>query len=129
MKTLAIVGSSLPGLPAARTACAEGSMAGSSWSATGPTAPTNRPPLSKDFLSGKIAPDALRPEDDEEDLAAYWEDPVEKLSSAPARLSPSGAAMSSAPSAPAARRHTVRPPNLAPPAATILTFPLSSATE
>lgn len=42
--------------------------------------------MSKDFLSGKIAPDALRPEDDEEDLAADWEDPVEMLSSAPARL-------------------------------------------
>jgi hypothetical protein len=45
-------------------------MAGSSWSATGPTALTNRPPLSKDFRRGKIAPDALRLEDDEEDLAA-----------------------------------------------------------
>jgi hypothetical protein len=84
-------------------------MAGSSWSATGPTALTNRPPLSKDFLRGKIAPDALRLEDDEEDLAADWEDPVEMLSSAPARLFAKRPATSSAPRAPGARRHTLRP--------------------
>lgn len=72
MKTLAIVGSSLAGLSAARAARAEGFDGRLVLVGDESHRPYDRPPLSKDFLSGKIGLDALRLEDDDEDLAAEW---------------------------------------------------------
>lgn len=72
MKTLAIVGSSRAGLSAARTARAEGFDGKLVLVSDDPHRPYDRPPLSKDFLSGKIAPDVLQLEDDGEDLAVDW---------------------------------------------------------
>jgi NADPH-dependent 2,4-dienoyl-CoA reductase/sulfur reductase-like enzyme len=72
MKTLAIVGSSLAGLSAARAARAEGFDGRLVLVGDEPHRPYDRPPLSKDFLSGKIAADALALEDADEDLAAEW---------------------------------------------------------
>ncbi|MGY3567886.1 NAD(P)/FAD-dependent oxidoreductase [Sinomonas sp. RB5] len=72
MKTLAIVGSSLAGLSAARAARAEGFDGRLVLIGEEPHRPYDRPPLSKDFLSGKVGPEALRLESDDEDLAAEW---------------------------------------------------------
>jgi NADPH-dependent 2,4-dienoyl-CoA reductase/sulfur reductase-like enzyme len=72
MKTLAVVGASLAGLSAARAARAEGFDGRLVLIGDEPHRPYDRPPLSKDFLSGKVGPDALRLEDATEDLAAEW---------------------------------------------------------
>ncbi|WP_369046651.1 NAD(P)/FAD-dependent oxidoreductase [Sinomonas sp. P10A9] len=72
MKTLAIVGSSLAGLAAARAARAQGFDGRLVLVGDEPHRPYDRPPLSKDFLSGKIGAEALRLEDEGEDLAAEW---------------------------------------------------------
>ena len=72
MKTLAIVGSSLAGLSTARAARAEGFDGRLVLVGDESHRPYDRPPLSKDFLGGKIGAEALALEDADEDLAAEW---------------------------------------------------------
>ncbi|MDQ4502398.1 FAD-dependent oxidoreductase [Sinomonas sp. ASV322] len=72
MKTLAIVGSSLAGLSAARAARSEGFDGRLVLIGDELHRPYDRPPLSKDFLSGKVGADSLALEDPDQDLGAEW---------------------------------------------------------
>ena len=72
MKTLAIVGSSLAGLSAARAARAEGFEGRLVMIGDEVHRPYDRPPLSKDFLAGKVGEESLSLEDSAEDLSAEW---------------------------------------------------------
>ncbi|WP_138415518.1 NAD(P)/FAD-dependent oxidoreductase [Sinomonas gamaensis] len=72
MKTLAIVGSSLAGLSAARAARAEGFDGRLLMIGDEVHRPYDRPPLSKDFLAGKVGQETLSLEDPTEDLSAEW---------------------------------------------------------
>lgn len=72
MKTLAIVGSSLAGLSAARAARAEGFEGRLVMIGDEIHRPYDRPPLSKDFLAGKVGEESLALEDSPEDLSAEW---------------------------------------------------------
>jgi NADPH-dependent 2,4-dienoyl-CoA reductase/sulfur reductase-like enzyme len=88
MKTLAVVGSSLAGLSAARAARAEGFDGRLILIGEERHRPYDRPPLSKDFLSGKVGLEALRLESDDGDLAAEW-----VLGQRAASLNPRGGAV------------------------------------
>jgi NADPH-dependent 2,4-dienoyl-CoA reductase/sulfur reductase-like enzyme len=59
MQTLAIVGASLAGISAARAARAQGFAGRLVLIGDEPHRPYDRPPLSKDFLAGKISPEHL----------------------------------------------------------------------
>lgn len=72
MKTLAIVGSSLAGLSAARAARAEGFEGRLIMIGDEIHRPYDRPPLSKDFLARKVGEDSLSFEDSTEDLSPEW---------------------------------------------------------
>ncbi|WP_426989228.1 NAD(P)/FAD-dependent oxidoreductase [Pseudarthrobacter sp. Y6] len=77
MQTLAIVGASLAGISAARAARAQGFAGRLILIGDEPHRPYDRPPLSKDFLAGKISPEHLRLETPEESeggdpLQAEW---------------------------------------------------------
>jgi NADPH-dependent 2,4-dienoyl-CoA reductase/sulfur reductase-like enzyme len=77
MQTLAIVGASLAGLSAARAARAQGFTGRLVIIGDEPHRPYDRPPLSKDFLAGKITPEHLLLESPEEEeagdpLRAEW---------------------------------------------------------
>ena len=72
MKTLAIVGSSLAGLSAARAARAEGFEGRLIMIGDEIHRPYDRPPLSKDFLARKVGEDSLSLEDSTEDLSPEW---------------------------------------------------------
>lgn len=77
MQTMAIVGASLAGISAARAARAQGFAGRLVLIGDEPHRPYDRPPLSKDFLAGKITPEHLRlesPEDgeDADPLQAEW---------------------------------------------------------
>lgn len=73
MKTLAIVGSSLAGLSAARAARAEGFEGRLVMIGDELHRPYDRPPLSKDFLAGKVGLETLSLEDPTEDLSIEWQ--------------------------------------------------------
>ncbi|WP_415854052.1 NAD(P)/FAD-dependent oxidoreductase [Sinomonas sp. G460-2] len=88
MKTLAIVGSSLAGLSAARAARSQGFDGQLVLIGEEPHRPYDRPPLSKDFLSGKIGAEALSLEDADQDLEAEW-----LLGKRAVALDPSGGAV------------------------------------
>jgi NADPH-dependent 2,4-dienoyl-CoA reductase/sulfur reductase-like enzyme len=72
MQTLAIVGASLAGLAAARAARAQGFTGRLVIIGDEPHRPYDRPPLSKDFLLGRITAEDLSLEIDTEDLDAEW---------------------------------------------------------
>ncbi|MEA5453867.1 FAD-dependent oxidoreductase [Sinomonas sp. JGH33] len=72
MKTLAIVGSSLAGLSAARAARSEGFEGRLVLIGDEIHRPYDRPPLSKDFLSGKVGAESLALEDPDQDLGVEW---------------------------------------------------------
>ncbi|GAA3667384.1 FAD-dependent oxidoreductase [Arthrobacter ginkgonis] len=72
MKTLAIVGASLAGLSAARAARALGFDGKLIIIGDEAERPYDRPPLSKDFLLGRIGTDDLALETADEDLDAEW---------------------------------------------------------
>src|SRR2546427_9727212 len=77
MQTLAIVGASLAGISAARSARAQGFAGRLVLIGDEPHRPYDRPPLSKDFLAGKITPEHLLLESPEEGegadpLQAEW---------------------------------------------------------
>lgn len=72
MQTLAIVGASLAGLAAARAARAQGFTGRLVIIGDEPHRPYDRPPLSKDFLLGKVAAEDLSLESDDDGLDAEW---------------------------------------------------------
>ena len=72
MQTLAVVGASLSGLSAARAARAQGFTGRLIMIGDEEHRPYDRPPLSKDFLAGKITIDDLALETAGEDLQAEW---------------------------------------------------------
>ena len=72
MKTLAIVGASLAGLSAARAARAQGFEGRLVIVGDEAERPYDRPPLSKDFLLGRIGVGDLALEASDEDLDAEW---------------------------------------------------------
>ncbi|MGM0931686.1 MAG: NAD(P)/FAD-dependent oxidoreductase [Actinomycetota bacterium] len=72
MQTLAVVGASLAGLSAARAARALGFAGRLVIIGDEAPRPYDRPPLSKDFLAGKISSDDLSLEEAGEDLDAEW---------------------------------------------------------
>lgn len=73
MKTVAVVGASLAGLSAARSLREQGYDGRLVLIGDEPHRPYDRPPLSKEFLTGEIDEDALALEAEGEDLAAVWE--------------------------------------------------------
>jgi NADPH-dependent 2,4-dienoyl-CoA reductase/sulfur reductase-like enzyme len=72
MQTLAIVGASLAGLSAGRAARAQGFAGRLVIIGDEPHRPYDRPPLSKDFLLGKVTAEDLFLESDDDDLDAEW---------------------------------------------------------
>lgn len=72
MQTLVVIGASLAGLTAARAARAQGFTGRLVIIGDEVHRPYDRPPLSKDFLAGKLALADLALEDGEEDLGAQW---------------------------------------------------------
>src|SRR4051794_18069239 len=72
MRTLAIVGASLAGLTAARAARAQGFDGNLVIIGDENERPYDRPPLSKDYLLGKITAEDLALEASDEDLQAQW---------------------------------------------------------
>lgn len=72
MHTLAIVGASLAGLSAARAARAQGFTGRLLIIGDEPQRPYDRPPLSKDFLLGKITAEDLLLESEDDGLEAEW---------------------------------------------------------
>jgi len=72
MQTLAIVGASLAGLSAARAARAQGFTGRLLIIGDEPHRPYDRPPLSKDFLLGKITAEDLLLEAEDDCLQAEW---------------------------------------------------------
>jgi len=72
MQTLAIVGASLAGLSAARAARAQGFSGRMIIIGDEPHRPYDRPPLSKDFLLGRITAEDLYLEAETDDLQAEW---------------------------------------------------------
>ena len=72
MQTLAIVGASLAGLSAARAARAQGFTGRLVIIGDEPHRPYDRPPLSKDFLLGKVTAEDLFLESDADELDAEW---------------------------------------------------------
>lgn len=72
MQTLAVVGASLAGLSAARAARAQGFTGRLVMIGDETQRPYDRPPLSKDFLLGKVTADDLALETDAEELQAEW---------------------------------------------------------
>lgn len=72
MESLVIVGASLAGLSAARAARKQGFAGRLVIIGDDPQRPYDRPPLSKDFLSGKVEAVDLALEIDTDDLQAEW---------------------------------------------------------
>ncbi|MDG9720122.1 NAD(P)/FAD-dependent oxidoreductase [Streptomyces sp. DH24] len=72
MRTVAVVGASLAGLSAARSLRKQGFDGQLIVIGEEPHRPYDRPPLSKEFLAGKIDEGDLELEQDGEDLAAEW---------------------------------------------------------
>ncbi|RJT83260.1 NAD(P)/FAD-dependent oxidoreductase [Arthrobacter cheniae] len=72
METLAIVGASLAGLSAARAARAQGFSGRLVLIGDEPHRPYDRPPLSKDFLLGRVQAEDILLESDSEELRAEW---------------------------------------------------------
>ncbi|MFJ8545852.1 NAD(P)/FAD-dependent oxidoreductase [Streptomyces sp. NPDC093586] len=72
MRTVAVVGASLAGLSAARSLRKQGFDGRLIVIGEEPHRPYDRPPLSKEFLAGKIDEGDLVLEQDGEDLAAQW---------------------------------------------------------
>ncbi len=72
MKSIAVVGASLAGLSAARALRAQGFDGRLTLIGTEAHRPYDRPPLSKDFLAGRMTEADLALETDDEDLAADW---------------------------------------------------------
>ncbi|MFJ3308789.1 NAD(P)/FAD-dependent oxidoreductase [Streptomyces sp. NPDC086549] len=72
MRTVAVVGASLAGLSAARSLRKRGYDGRLVVIGDEPHRPYDRPPLSKEFLSGAIGEADLALERDDEDLAAEW---------------------------------------------------------
>ncbi|MFC7014826.1 NAD(P)/FAD-dependent oxidoreductase [Streptomyces viridiviolaceus] len=72
MRTVAVVGASLAGLSAARSLRSQGFDGQLVVIGEEPHRPYDRPPLSKEFLAGKIGEADLALEQDGEDLAAEW---------------------------------------------------------
>ncbi|EMY34842.1 ferredoxin reductase [Arthrobacter crystallopoietes BAB-32] len=72
MQTLAVVGASLAGLSAARAARAQGFSGRLLMIGDEVHRPYDRPPLSKDFLAGRISAADLALETADEDLQAEW---------------------------------------------------------
>lgn len=72
METLAIVGASLAGISAARAARAHGFSGRLVIIGDEPYRPYDRPPLSKDFLLGRITAEDLSLEAETDDLRAEW---------------------------------------------------------
>ena len=72
METLAIVGASLAGLSAARAARAKGFAGRLVIVGDEAERPYDRPPLSKDFLLGRMTAEDLALESGDEDLQAEW---------------------------------------------------------
>lgn len=72
MRTVAVVGASLAGLSAARSLRKQGYDGRLVVVGDEPHRPYDRPPLSKEFLTGTLAEAELALEGDDEDLAAEW---------------------------------------------------------
>ncbi|MEU4603864.1 FAD-dependent oxidoreductase [Kribbella sp. NPDC023972] len=72
MRTVTVVGASLAGLSAARALRDQGYDGRLVIVGDEPHRPYDRPPLSKDFLAGKIEADVLALEDSDDDLDAEW---------------------------------------------------------
>ena len=72
MRAITVVGASLAGLYAARALRDQGYDGRLVVVGDEPHRPYDRPPLSKDFLAGKVEADLLRLEDAEDDLDADW---------------------------------------------------------
>lgn len=72
MKSIAVVGASLAGLSAARALRAQGFDGRLTLIGTEIHRPYDRPPLSKEFLAGRMTEADLALETDDEDLAAEW---------------------------------------------------------
>ncbi|WP_125613235.1 NAD(P)/FAD-dependent oxidoreductase [Specibacter cremeus] len=72
MQTIAIVGASLAGISAARALRIQGFEGRLVIIGDEAQRPYDRPPLSKDFLAGRISADDLALEDSAEDLQAEW---------------------------------------------------------
>ena len=94
MKRIAIVGASLAGLSAARALRGQGFDGALTVIGDEIRRPYDRPPLSKEFLSGSMAEADLALEADDDDLEATW-----LLGAAAARLDTSSA-QSNSPTAP-----------------------------
>jgi NADPH-dependent 2,4-dienoyl-CoA reductase/sulfur reductase-like enzyme len=72
MRTVTVVGASLAGLQTARALRAQGYDGRLVVIGDEPHRPYDRPPLSKEFLAGKVEADVLRLEEDDDDLEAEW---------------------------------------------------------
>ena len=72
MQTLAVVGASLAGLSAARAARAQGFAGRLIVIGDEPHRPYDRPPLSKDFLLGRVQAEDILLESDTEELKVEW---------------------------------------------------------
>ena len=72
MDSILIVGTGLAGLSAARAARAAGFTGRLTLVGSEGHRPYDRPPLSKEYLSGALPRDELRLEAADEDLAAEW---------------------------------------------------------
>ncbi|HTI74784.1 MAG TPA: NAD(P)/FAD-dependent oxidoreductase, partial [Mycobacterium sp.] len=72
MKSIAVIGASLAGLSAARALRAQGFDGDLTVVGGEERRPYDRPPLSKEFLTGDIGEDALALEADDDDLNAEW---------------------------------------------------------
>lgn len=72
MKSVAVVGASLAGLSAARALRAQGFDGRLTIVGAEPHRPYDRPPLSKEFLTGQMTTADLALEGDDEDLGTEW---------------------------------------------------------
>jgi len=72
VKSIAVIGASLAGLSAARALRAQGFAGDLTVVGGEQQRPYDRPPLSKEFLTGDIGEDALALEADDDDLNAEW---------------------------------------------------------
>ena len=72
MRTVAVVGASLAGLSSVRALRSQGFDGRIVVIGDEPHRPYDRPPLSKEFLAGKVAEADIALEDDDEDLDAEW---------------------------------------------------------